>query len=265
MQLPAKMKSGDAVGRLANRQHHQGGLCPLINHRRQCHCRGDAPRAGKLTASVTWQGKPLKASDVKLQCSLTDFGMDHPFSPTDSGSWSSRTPYRPRTYSSWVEDSGRAIGLQRNEDGGVKSGRRNHLRVTTYSSGTGPRPTRCPSAQAHQECPHQVVTTAKTNVRSNNPIWAGKKVRENGSFEFRSLPPGNVSALALAEGWISKGPSNTSGSIVLPYPIPTDLAPECVIPMERTASCEIKVVDAKGQAAPGITIILTPMFPWMAA
>jgi hypothetical protein len=90
-----------------------------------------------------------------------------------------------------------------------------------------------------------------------------KPLNEDGSFEFPSLPPGQIGFQVIGDGWIS--PLKAGGDL-LNHPWIAGAIDESrgdiVIPMERTASCEVTVLDAQGKPAAGATVAASPNFSY---
>ncbi|OAI57586.1 hypothetical protein AYO49_01900 [Verrucomicrobiaceae bacterium SCGC AG-212-N21] len=86
-------------------------------------------------------------------------------------------------------------------------------------------------------------------------------VREDGAFEFASVPAGRVRFLALMDGWSSPF-KKEDGMRNRPWSagVLTQSRSDLVVPMERTASCEVTVVDVQGKPLPGAQVHASPNF-----
>ena len=84
-------------------------------------------------------------------------------------------------------------------------------------------------------------------------------LREDGSFEFPSLPPGIVRFHVVGEEWMSlvradggrRGRPWLAGVITKP-------SDDLVIPMERTGTCEVTVLNAQGSPVASASVFATP-------
>lgn len=116
-----------------------------------------------------------------------------------------------------------------------------------------------------------------------NPFWGSlAEISAEGTFELKSLPRDeNVQLIALCDGWVSQTPtfselelyrdaqgfdispmtrrsSQLSGAVYPRLHRATGDSSETVIPMERTASCEVTVVDDQGHPIPDATVTFRP-------
>ena len=87
-------------------------------------------------------------------------------------------------------------------------------------------------------------------------------LREDGTFEFPSLPPGHMRFLVLADGWTT--PFVPTGKVerdmVWSAGGVMQSRNDLVIPMLPTATCEVTVQDAAGQPAPGAVVTKSNAF-----
>jgi beta-lactamase regulating signal transducer with metallopeptidase domain len=81
-------------------------------------------------------------------------------------------------------------------------------------------------------------------------------LREDGSFEFPSLPPGHMRFLVLADDWISPLKPEEKGDRhgLWSAGLITESRDDFVIPMLLTSTCEITVLDAGGKPAAGAAV-----------
>ncbi|MDB6112314.1 MAG: hypothetical protein JWR69_4064, partial [Pedosphaera sp.] len=111
--------------------------------------------------------------------------------------------------------------------------------------GTVPRPVRNGRVVAH-------VWPSGLRPQDSPPQWhAWTTNREDGSFDFVSLPPGDLEIVVLCDGFVS---TNTPGASSMHYPQKhrlgtNDLA--VMIGMEPTARLEVMVTDDKGKPLKG--------------
>ena len=111
-------------------------------------------------------------------------------------------------------------------------------------------------------------------------LWsAATQIVPDGSFTFDSIPPdSNLQLIALCDGWISRSPtedeikhySELNGFPVGPQGGPSAgmVMPQLArlarpmtnvtVPMQRTASCEVTVVDEQGKPLPDATVQFWP-------
>ncbi|MGZ5545573.1 MAG: hypothetical protein ACXWIU_12945, partial [Limisphaerales bacterium] len=95
------------------------------------------------------------------------------------------------------------------------------------------------------------------------PQWhSWTAVRPDGSFEFVSLPPGNLEIAAICQGFIS---INGSGKFKMRYPQQHTLGTndlEVVIDMEPTSVLEVTVIDQRGFPLPDARVETLPYLRW---
>ena len=106
-----------------------------------------------------------------------------------------------------------------------------------------------------------VVNHVKGNEGALISTLDWQEVREDGTFDFASLPPGSIHVVVLAEGWMHTCESNT-WNIVRPLPLTMPMPEEVVIPMTRTASCEVLVLGKDAQPLPGVIVAASPNLNW---
>ena len=91
------------------------------------------------------------------------------------------------------------------------------------------------------------------------PEWhAWTPVREDGTFEISSLPPGDLEIVALCDGFVS---TNGPGQFQLRYPQTHVLGANdrtITIGMEPTARLEVEVSDGQGDPLPGVLVSTWP-------
>jgi protocatechuate 3,4-dioxygenase beta subunit len=91
-----------------------------------------------------------------------------------------------------------------------------------------------------------------------------RSIREDGTFVFESLPPGEVELIALCDGFISKNPpqqTDTHFGIPQVFPLNGDLT-QMELVMEPTAACEVRVVDEQEQPIEGARVFFWPNVRW---
>jgi hypothetical protein len=91
-------------------------------------------------------------------------------------------------------------------------------------------------------------------------LWSdAQPLREDGTFEFASLPAGRMRVLVLADGWMSK---LESSGIMVPRPWSlshvTDSRTDVIVPMVPASSCEVTVLDKDGQPVAGAQVMAWP-------
>jgi hypothetical protein len=101
------------------------------------------------------------------------------------------------------------------------------------------------------------------SAEKDPPHWhSWTPVREDGAFEFASLPPGNLEIAAICLGYIN---TNGSGRFNMHYPqkhiIDSDDL-NIVIGMQPTVRLEVAVVDEKGKPVPGAGVSAWPNLRW---
>jgi hypothetical protein len=107
-----------------------------------------------------------------------------------------------------------------------------------------------------------VYVTSEESGTEGRLTWSDSApLRDDGSFEFPSLPPGHVRLLVLGEGWISpftpdEGGKNRPWSAGLVAESRKDM----VIPMQRTAACDVTVVQGAGSPVSGAAVRMTAVF-----
>jgi hypothetical protein len=84
--------------------------------------------------------------------------------------------------------------------------------------------------------------------------WAA--LREDGSFDFPSLPPGHVRFLVLADGWMSPIAPEKGGGNNRPWSagLISQSRNNLLIPMDLTATCDVTVLDAAGSPVAGAVV-----------
>ncbi len=128
------------------------------------------------------------------------------------------------------------------------------IRITGRVADEVPRPVKNTLIYVH-------VSPADLNSQGRL-AWSDRRpLREDGTFEFPSLPPGDMQFVVLMEGWTSP---LTPGDDGKNHPWSAGLIPQSrsdlVVPMQRTASCEVTVVDDQGKAVPGAAVRTTAFF-----
>jgi hypothetical protein len=84
-------------------------------------------------------------------------------------------------------------------------------------------------------------------------------LREDGSFEFSSLPPGNISFHVVGDEWISQVKTDEfKRSRAWSAGVISGERRDLVIPMERTGVCEITVLDSQGNPVAGASVYASP-------
>lgn len=117
---------------------------------------------------------------------------------------------------------------------------------------TVPRPVKNGRVVAH-------VWPEGRKAQDSPPQWhAWSPVKEDGSFEIKSLPQGELEIVALCDGFIS---TNGPGQFKMRYPQKhlvgtNDLS--VTIGMEPTARLEVTVTDDKGKPLKGATVVTWP-------
>lgn len=84
-------------------------------------------------------------------------------------------------------------------------------------------------------------------------------LREDGSFDFPSLPSGSVRFHVTGEDWMSLVRAD-DGRRDRPWPagVITQARDDLVIPIERTGTIEVTVVNAQGTPVPSVSVFATP-------
>lgn len=93
---------------------------------------------------------------------------------------------------------------------------------------------------------------------------AWQPVGPDGSFVFESLPPGRVEIIALCDGFVSQNsPDDKRGNPRTPQLVQLDNEENMIaLRMEPTATCEITVIDDKGQPLEGAAVAFWPNIIW---
>jgi beta-lactamase regulating signal transducer with metallopeptidase domain len=102
-----------------------------------------------------------------------------------------------------------------------------------------------------------VIVNPEDNGVPSELTWSElQTLREDGTFEFRSLSPGYVTLCVLADGWTSPLSPEKAGNKNRPWSagVITQSREDLVVPMQRTAACEVTVVDDSGSAVRGATV-----------
>jgi hypothetical protein len=105
-----------------------------------------------------------------------------------------------------------------------------------------PRPVRNGRVIAH-------ISTWDSTVSGEQPGWhAWSPIRQDGSFELVSLPPGKFGVVALCDGFVSTNGPGTSGTFTYPqiHKLP-DHDLEITVKMQPTATLEVRVDDPEGK------------------
>jgi hypothetical protein len=100
-------------------------------------------------------------------------------------------------------------------------------------------------------------------AKDDPPHWhSWTAIRPDGTFEFPSLPPGELEIAAICQGFIS---TNGPGKFSMHYPQKHVLGTndlEVVIGMEPTARIEVQVVDKKNSPVSNATVAAWPNLRW---
>jgi len=94
--------------------------------------------------------------------------------------------------------------------------------------------------------------------------WFGwMPLREDGSFEFASLPPGQVRLHVFSDGWISpiEREDNRRSRPWFACGL-TQSRGAVVVPVQRTATCDITVVNAQGDPVAGAAVSMPQTLFW---
>lgn len=100
--------------------------------------------------------------------------------------------------------------------------------------------------------------------------WKGERlvwgdfapVAPDGSFRLVSLPEGRVEVTAICDGFFAPGPIGKGpNGFVVPHSFELDET-EVVIPMQRTATAEIRVLNDSGSPLSGVTVWFSPNIQW---
>jgi len=107
-----------------------------------------------------------------------------------------------------------------------------------------------------------IAHVGPVDVATGNPSlrWhAWTTVREDGSFEIGSLPPGRLEVTALCDGFISTNGLGQFSSVTYPqkHLLGTN-ALDITIGMERTARLEVRIFDDQGKPLPGASVSTSP-------
>jgi len=108
-----------------------------------------------------------------------------------------------------------------------------------------------------------VFVSAEFNGPLNKLTWSDSTpVREDGSFEFHSLPPGYFRFLVVADSWMSPLEPRADGGRIRIWSagLISQSRDGLVIPMQPTATCEVTVLDASGGPASGAAVMKSLSF-----
>jgi hypothetical protein len=101
---------------------------------------------------------------------------------------------------------------------------------------------------------------------SDAPIWAGwRAVGVDGTFEFKSLPPGRMEVIGLCDGFVSADGTPVGGktSLRVPQGFPiSGREQQITLRMEAAASCEVTVLDDEGKPLAGARAGFWPNVLW---
>ena len=222
--------------------------------------------AAQLAIQVTHDGKPLLDDRVVIVTGGLSWGRAALFSPDAAiQSHVTRTarPGKRFVQAGFLTADGKAIfspvihaELKEGSMTKLTAPLQPGIRVAGKVDDQMPRPIR--------EARIEVYVSPLHDGASSGIWWSDwKPLNEDGSFEFLSLPPGQVSFQVIGDGWIS--PLKADGQLRSRPWIAGAIdqsRDDLVIPMERTASCEVTVLDAQGKPAPGATVAASPNFSY---
>ncbi len=127
-----------------------------------------------------------------------------------------------------------------------------------------PRPVRNGRVTVLVRRPDQKYTSNTDEIAAVSLYWhTWRKINEDGTFTFDSLPPGPVELIALCDGYSSKNPPGTAGNDGIPQMFllqDKDLHVE--LAMEPTAVCQVVTADEKQIAVPGSSVAFWPQAKW---
>jgi hypothetical protein len=227
-------------------------------------------RAGTIVAQIMWQGKTVEGEGVHLLTSKAGSDADAGFTRQADGTYVNRSlrlgPVLVQA--AWKTPDGSLVfsdampvtvtdGSIVNCTLNLKPGQRLQGRLDAKV----PRPVKDARIGA---CVLHVVQGQNGKISESGAriVWLDRtEVREDGSFEFASLPPGPVHVVVLGDGWISTHRQDAWG-IVRPLPLTMPLTGEVVIPMEHTATCEVVVQSSKGEPIQGASVFVSPNLNW---
>jgi hypothetical protein len=108
------------------------------------------------------------------------------------------------------------------------------------------------------------IVPAGRQLADHPPVWhSWSKINPDGSFEFLSLPSGDLEIVALCNGFVSTNSPGSSPNITLPQKhLLGTTALEITIGMEPTARLEVTVRDENGNLIEGARAVTSPNVQW---
>nr|WP_211325629.1 carboxypeptidase regulatory-like domain-containing protein [Roseimicrobium gellanilyticum] len=221
-------------------------------------------KAGTVIAKITRQGKPVESDRVYITSSKESTDADKGFTHEGAG-----------TYKNTSVRAGPLLvqALWKSDEGSLLYSKPMELQVAldkpaacTLELEPGQRlkgrlDSQLPRPVKNARISVCVVNHLKQNENALVSMQDWQEVREDGTFEFTSLPPGQIRVVVLAEGWMHSYESD-SWSIVRPLALTMPVPDEVIIPMTRTASCEVTVLGKDGQPLPNVMVTASPALNW---
>ncbi|HSI63415.1 MAG TPA: carboxypeptidase-like regulatory domain-containing protein, partial [Candidatus Saccharimonadia bacterium] len=221
-------------------------------------------RAGTVIAKITREGKPVDSDRVHITSSKASTDADEGFIREADGTQVNRCLREGPllVQAAWKSNDGRllysktvpvTVALDKPATCHLELEPGQHLKGRLDAQ--VPRPVKNARIGV-------CVLNVLGDVSSPRISWNDwQDVREDGTFDFPSLPPGQIHVGVLAEGWMHTYEPD-AWSIVHPLPLTAPLPDEVVIPMARTYSCEVLVLGKDGQPLPGVNVSASPSLNW---
>nr|WP_206026371.1 M56 family metallopeptidase [Roseimicrobium sp. ORNL1] len=221
-------------------------------------------KAGTVIAKVTWNGKPVDSDRLYITSTKESSDADKGFIRGADGTYVNRSlregPLLVQAL--WKSDEGsllysKPVNVIVANDKPVDC----TLELEPGQRLKGRLDSQLPRPVKNTRIGVCVVNHVKGNENALISIRDWQEVREDGTFDFTSLPPGEVRAVVLAEGWMHTYDPN-SWNTVRPLTLTMPVPDEVVIPMAPTASCEVLVLGKDGRPLPGVLVTASPNLTW---
>lgn len=221
-------------------------------------------KAGTVMAKVMWKGKPVDSDRMCITSSKEIADADNGFIREADRTYVNRSLREGPllVQAMWKSDEGSLL-FSKPVEVMVANGKpvdctldlEPGLRLKGRLDSQVPRPVKNA----------RIGVCAMNHVKKNEnaliSIGDWQEVREDGTFEFASLPPGQLRVVVLAEGWMHTYEPD-SWNIVRPLNLIMPVPDEVIIPMTRTATCEVLVLGRDGQPLPGVMVTAWPNLNW---
>ena len=218
-------------------------------------------RAAKLSVQLLRDGQPVQDGQASFRCSTDFLSMTWDEVHKHYTNASLKPSPSKLQVSYHAKDGTRLFSPVLSAE--LKPGQETHLtadlhagiRVAGRVDAQVPRPVRDGRIAVY------VVPSTADGDRDSFLYWSDwQTLKEDGSFDFPSLPQGHMSFVVMAEGWTSPFTSESLYNKPWPAGEITESRSDVTIPMLPTASCEIMVVNGKGLPVKGATVALSPNF-----